>query len=152
MDRLEVRDLSSGVHRLPPVLPASATLEAVVTALGECPTAREVYVVDDQGRLRGVVDAGTLAGAVFRAVGRGASATEILEHHGVRELGDLTRRRSLLIRDDDLVEHALAAMLAHEVERVPIVDADGRAIGCLDLLDLLAAWQRGELGDRGAAD
>ncbi|MCR6628642.1 MAG: CBS domain-containing protein [Magnetospirillum sp.] len=46
------------------------------------------------------------------------------------------------VREDDSVEDAERQMCAHQVRRLPVVDADDRLVGIISLADLARAGQQ----------
>jgi arabinose-5-phosphate isomerase len=52
---------------------------------------------------------------------------------------DVMGRRPRFVSPETLVLTAAAQMRESRVDQLPVVDADGRAVGLLDVQDLLAA-------------
>jgi arabinose-5-phosphate isomerase len=85
-------------------------------------------VVDARGRLVGIFTDGDLR--------RLAEADELeLE----RPVSELMIRRPRFIGPEELVLAAAALMRERKVDQLPVVDAEGRCVGLLDVQDVLAA-------------
>jgi arabinose-5-phosphate isomerase len=112
-----------------PLVRAGATLEDVVVVMTRTagrPGAANV--VDAKGRLVGIFTDGDLR--------------RLAERHELdlaRSLDEVMVRHPRCIGPDELVLTAAALMRELKVDQLPVVDAQGRAVGLLDVQDLLAA-------------
>jgi CBS domain-containing protein len=104
-------------------------------------------VVDDAGRVIGVVSAGDLL--VKEAVNaEGTSLLAALRH--LREddkaagvtAGDLMTAPAVTIGPDAPVEEAARLMYDRRVKRLPVVDAAGRLLGIISRVDVLTVFSR----------
>jgi len=103
--------------------PRSLTTADTARVAGEVltpPEVRAVYVVDDQGRLSGVVTRKTLVARVV-AEGRDPNATT---------LGEVAEAPYYTIDADTPLDEAYRFIEEHDAERVPVVD-EGRLVGVL---------------------
>jgi CBS domain-containing protein len=103
--------------------PRSLTTADTARVAGEVltpPEVRAVYVVDDQGKLSGVVTRKTLVARVV-AEGRDPNATT---------LGDVAEAPYYTIDADTPLDEAYRFIEEHDAERVPVVD-EGRLVGVL---------------------
>lgn len=91
-----------------------------------------LVVVDGEGRPTGIVTDRDLA---LRVVGAGLDPLETT-------VGDVMSRHLASIDERGTFEHALAAMRANAVRRLPVVDAAGRLVGIVSLEDVLAVLSR----------
>jgi arabinose-5-phosphate isomerase len=85
-------------------------------------------VVDGRGRLVGIFTDGDLR----RLVERGRTDFE-------GPVAKVMGRNPRTVRPEELVADAARVLRRFEVDQVPVVDADGRPVGLLDVQDLLAA-------------
>lgn len=85
-------------------------------------------VVDASGRLAGFFTDGDLS----RHLERGVAFLESL-------VGTLMTRDPKTITPDRLASEALGLLRHHRIDQVPVVDADGRPVGLVDVQDLLDA-------------
>jgi arabinose-5-phosphate isomerase len=112
-----------------PLIRSTATLEEVVVVMTRTsgrPGAANV--VDARGRLVGIFTDGDLR--------------RLAERHELqleRRISEVMIRRPRCIGPEELVLAAAALMRELKVDQLPVVDADGRAVGLLDVQDVLAA-------------
>lgn len=123
---LRVRDLMRTGERLAVVHfrePTKAAFAAITKArAGAC------VVVDDEGKLCGIVTDGDLRRALLRDVNLfNAPVTEVMT------------KSPKVIHPDALATEALRLMQNHQIDDLPVVDENGRPIGMLDVQDLLQA-------------
>lgn len=113
---------------LPVAREADTVIEAqraVQTASGRRPGA--ILLVDRDGRLTGIFTDGDLRRLVLRDRGE-------LD----RPIAEVMTRRPRTISSDALARDAVALVLEHRQDEVPIVDGDGKPVGLLDVQDLVA--------------
>lgn len=112
-----------------PLIRDTATLEQVVVVMTRTrgrPGAANV--IDAKGRLVGIFTDGDLR--------------RLAEHHELdleRRISEVMMRRPRCIGPEELVLAAAAVMRELKVDQLPVVDAEGRAVGLLDVQDVLAA-------------
>ncbi|MFZ5442978.1 MAG: KpsF/GutQ family sugar-phosphate isomerase [Myxococcota bacterium] len=112
-----------------PLIRDTATLEEVVVVMTRTrgrPGAANV--VDARGRLVGIFTDGDLR--------------RLAEQHALEldtRIADVMIRRPRCIGPDELVLAAAAIMRERQIDQLPVVDAEGRAVGLLDVQDVLAA-------------
>ncbi|GIW74804.1 MAG: hypothetical protein KatS3mg103_1326 [Phycisphaerales bacterium] len=86
-----------------------------------------ILLVDDDGRLTGIFTDGDLRRLVLRD-------RQALD----RPIAEVMTRNPRTIAHDALARDAVALVLEHRQDEVPIVDPDGRPVGLLDVQDLVA--------------
>jgi arabinose-5-phosphate isomerase len=112
-----------------PLIRDTATLEQVVVVMTRTrgrPGAANV--IDTKGRLVGIFTDGDLR--------------RLAEHHELdleRRISEVMMRHPRCIGPEELVLAAAALMRELKVDQLPVVDAEGRAVGLLDVQDVLAA-------------
>jgi arabinose-5-phosphate isomerase len=110
------------------VVDDTATVEAALAAAGDGRRAGAVLLVDDQGRLSGIFTDGDLRRLVNT---RGATAL-------AGRIAEVMTREPRCLADTDLVRDAVRMVRERRVDEIPVVDADGRPVGILDIQDLVA--------------
>ncbi len=112
-----------------PLVRADAPLEQAVAVMTRTPgRPGAATVVDRRGRLVGVFTDGDLRRLVERrAVDFDAPVSSVMT------------RNPRTVRPDDRLVEAARVLREAQIDQVPVVDARGRAIGYLDVQDLLAA-------------
>jgi len=148
--RTSVRE-ALGVKRLQPcVVEESADLLRVCERLGEAPGVDVVVVVDEAGRLRGMIPVRLLLDELFLHVAPEEFLADLRAVGGVEEFGKLSRARSardlmqpaVYVTMDDTVREAFSRMHERRLEGLPVVDKDMHVVGYLDRLQLIQLWLR----------
>jgi arabinose-5-phosphate isomerase len=112
-----------------PVVAETATLSQVVAVMTETPgRPGATSVVDAAGRLVGIFTDGDLRRLVEH--GRTDFSRPVSESMG---------RNPRTVRPDALLMDAARILRKARIDQVPVVDAEGRPVGLLDVQDLLAA-------------
>jgi len=119
-----------------------ATLREILEVMLRRREEREVFVVDDDGVLAGVITLGALARHVMHegvAPPNGFSpATDILHYLTAENAGDIMEPEAAFCLRDEPLESAMRKMLGRKVYKVlPVVDGARRVIAVLDLITLL---------------
>jgi len=109
-----------------PLLPSTATMREAVVMLAE--RRGTVAVVDESGRLEGVVTAGDLTRLMERE-----------EHFFGISVSEVMTRDPKAIDPEQLAATAVGLMERHGIMALPVVDDDHRAIAMVHLHDLMRA-------------
>ncbi len=123
---LRVRDLMRTGDRMAVIHQDSPVRDALFAITKA--QAGATHVVDDEGKLAGIVTDGDLRRAIMR--------DEKVLHRPVREI---MTRRPITIEPDKLATEALRLMQERQIDDLPVVDDKGRPVGMLDVQDLLRA-------------
>ncbi len=125
---MKVHELMRGADASP-VVREDQPLSAAVAVMTETPgRPGATSVVDAAGRLVGIFTDGDLR----RLVEHG-------ETDFARPVSSAMGRNPRTVRPDGLVVDAARILRQARIDQVPVVDADGRPVGLLDVQDLLAA-------------
>ena len=116
------------VGRNLPCVPVGGTLAEALRASGEGRRAGALMVVDVQGRLAGILTDGDVRRLVNA---RGAAALEA-------PLSECMTAHPRTLPADALVRDAVRLVRELRVDELPVVDAEGRPLGLLDVQDLVA--------------
>ncbi|MCY2959796.1 MAG: KpsF/GutQ family sugar-phosphate isomerase [Planctomycetota bacterium] len=111
-----------------PVVPLGTTIRDVVLVMNRTPgRPGAALVVDVAGKLIGIFTHGDLA--------------RLLEHAGRIDVGDVVDahmgKKPKVIGPDQLVEEAQHLLREHRIDQIPVVDAERRPLGLVDVQDLL---------------
>lgn len=146
--RTSVRE-AVGTQRLQRcVVDESAALLRICERLGETPGVDIVAVVDEAGRLKGVIPVRLLLDELFLHVAPEEFLADLRAMDGVEEFGKLSRARSardlmqraVYVTMDDSVREAFSRMHERRLEGLPIVDEEMRVVGYLGRLQLIQVW------------
>ncbi len=112
----------------PTVSPEATVMEALLT-MSTAPVRGVVTIVNGDGMLRGLFTDGD-----FRQLMRKAHDPAQVMDLPIREV---MTKRPTVAHPDMLAAEALRLMEEREFDNLPVVDADGRAIGMVDIQDLM---------------
>jgi CBS domain-containing protein len=107
-------------------------------------------VIDDDGRIAGVVSAADLlAKEAFddrddglRGLITGIVHRKALQKADAVTAADLMTSPAVTIAPDDTVEHAARLMYTRRLRRLPVIDAASRVVGIISRTDVLAVFDR----------
>jgi len=146
MRHRSVRDLMVYSTTTPSLVREDATLRQIAELLINDPATREVYLVDEEKRLFGVITLRRLARFVFtHDVPDPSSATDLLDLVSARNARDLAIERGIFVGEDDSVGHLLDVMFRNDVDEIPVVDEANVVVGNIGMLELIAAWHADRL-------
>jgi CBS-domain-containing membrane protein len=146
--RTSVREVVGVAGVEPCVIKEDVGLLHICERLGEAPGVHTIAVVDNAGRLAGIIPVRLLLNELFLRVAPEEFLTDLREMEGVEEFGKLSRARSardlmepaVYVTMDDSVREAFSRMHEQRLEGLPIVDKDMRVVGYLDRLHLIQIW------------
>jgi len=156
--RTSVREALGREGIQPCTVEESADLLHICERLGEAPGVDIVVVVDEAGRLRGIIPVRLLLDELFLRVAPEEFLADLRAMEGVEEFGKLSRARSardlmqpaVYVTMDDSVREAFSRMHERRLEGLPIVDKEMRVVGYLDRLQLIQLWLQKHRRERGA--
>jgi len=116
------------VGRNLPTVPESHTVRDALAAAGDGRRAGAVMLVDGAGRLSGILTDGDLRRLINK---RGAAALD-------DEVRAVMTARPRTLGVDALVRDAVRMVQEARVDEIPVIDAEGRPVGLVDVQDLVA--------------
>src|SRR3990167_3279686 len=124
---IKVRDLMRR-GKLNPIVRGTATVEKALLAITSA-RAGSCTIVDKQGKLKGIFTDGDLR--------------RHLKQNGVsilsKPIEPFATKRPIAIQDEKLAAEALQILRDRNIDELPVIDRKGRAVGLLDVQDLLKA-------------
>ncbi len=120
---LRVADIMRPLDRVARV-PANASIKDALLAMTRA-RAGLAGIVDDTGHLLGIFTDGDLR----RQIADGANAID-------SPVAGVMTRRPITVRENQLAADVLHVFEEHSIDDVPVVDAEGRLIGSIDIQDL----------------
>ena len=113
-----------------PIAKAGTSLKDIVLVMNRTPgRPGAALVVDAAGKLAGIFTHGDLA----RLLEEGRSLDGLL----AAPVDEYMGRKPKTIREDRLVEEAQHLLAEHRIDQIPVIDAERRPVGLLDVQDLL---------------
>lgn len=98
---------------------------------------RSIYVVDNQGRLKGTLSIGTLVRELIAARHEPQfGIRSLLAHITSEKVADIMNRYVIYAQKDDDLEKVLNRMISYNIKEIPIVDKDQHIIANVGILDL----------------
>jgi CBS domain-containing protein len=134
----------------PAVVPEEADLHQVALLCAERRGVHTVAVVDEQGRLSGVIPLRLLLDELFLHVAPEEILAEVLRAGNIEELGKISRagragefmQRPVYVTLDDTVKEVFVRMHVNNLEGLPIVNEEMRPVGYVGRFELLRVWLR----------
>ncbi len=134
-----VGDVYELIVKRPSTIARGAKISTVIEGMLDNPVSRKVYVIDDEGRLLGMVNTETILRLMGYRVGIREAGTlsfyRFLRDVLKDDVSTLMTSTRSVTREHRLVE-ALEIMVHDHVNDLPVVDPEGRIIGELVSLEL----------------
>ena len=134
----------------PVVVHAGDSLKQLAELAVENAACRVLSVVDESGRLVGLIPVRVLVNDIFLKIVPEEFLAEIADyqavlqyaaHVGARTCGQIMSE-PVSVHPDETVRDAFERMHAHRLYGLPITDEDERVVGYIDQLELLLVWVR----------
>jgi CBS domain-containing protein len=134
----------------PVIVHVGDSLRTVAEAAVENTGCRVITVVDDDGRLIGVIPVRVLVNDIFLKIVPEEFLGEILDLEGALKYAEHIRARTahdimlppVSVHRDETVRDAFERMHAAKLNGLPITDEEKRVVGYVDQLELLLVWVR----------
>jgi arabinose-5-phosphate isomerase len=111
-----------------PIVPESATLRRCFDVIRTAPhRAGAAIIVDGEGRLTGIVTHGD----IFRLIEKVSALVD-------KPVGEVMTKNPKRIGLNERAVDALRLMRKHSIDELPVVDAEDRVVGLVDIQDLLS--------------
>lgn len=148
-DLLEILDLE------PTIVQPDTPLEDVAKAMLEHPNVHIACVVNEEGRLIGIIELRQLSNDIFFHITPEEFFSEVTNLEAVMEFASESRKRiasdtmrsPIWIKRNELVKHAFERMHENNLSGLPVVDDRYQVTGYINLLELLAVCLENETHD-----
>ncbi|MDF1536342.1 MAG: CBS domain-containing protein [bacterium] len=136
-----VRDVAAKHSRREvPVARASTPIVKMAEAIEWYRHSRQLYVVDETGRLLGNITLARLVMYTFaHSQGANMAPRHVLDLITCETAADLMETGTLAAGMDDNLDDLLDRMVDRNLEEVPVLDDEGKVISDLTMIDLLRA-------------
>ena len=146
----KVRDAEKMLTVPTVVVGENQTIEEIANKVAESPACRTLAVVDETGKLMGVIPVSQVIDDIFLQVMPAAFLADVVDFDStvsfarkamVRKAKDLMQAPAL-VKMEETVKDAFERMHRNQLSGLPIIDNDNQVIGYLDMLELLLVWIR----------
>lgn len=128
------------------------SLADAATTLLAHPDSRELYVLDEEGRVCGHLGFRRLAGIFLAHLRPTHSRRQLVERITPSTVREYMDERVLYMRPDERISEVLHQHMERRVEDIPVVDDNGRLMGVIRVADLLRAAIEEEQAETRAGD
>lgn len=140
----KVQDLINRLHnREPPVIYSQAKVSQIVEAFAQAPHSRIVYVVGNDKKLQGIITLGRVVRHVLvHYHDSSLDPRSVFNLALAEQAGDFMQPESIRIRLDDDLDAVLGEMIEHDVAELPVVDAEGRMLQDITMVDIIDYYRK----------
>lgn len=136
------------VAEKPCIVYANDSLPKVADAISRQRGVHTAAVVDQSGRLAGILPLRLLVDELFFEVAPEEFLREIMDLDRLEQFGRVAHARTaadlmeepVYVTVEDSIGDAFARMHEHNLDGLPVVDGDSRPIGYLDRFELIKVW------------
>ncbi len=137
-EHIKVGDVMHELGDPPPVVNREDLIEDLAQLVVKSNFKRSLYVVDDEGRLVGIVMLHKLLkhllhGRYDNMPMTGFRARYIIDTLFSTVASDIMKRDVVYLKKDDSVEKAIELMVREGIKDIPVVDDDMKVIGYVDI-------------------
>ncbi|MGM0517862.1 MAG: CBS domain-containing protein [Pseudomonadota bacterium] len=118
---------------------ASDSLDEAAATLLAHPESRDLYVLDEEGRVCGHLGFRRLAGIFLAHLRPTHTRRQLVERITPGTVAEYMDERLICIRQDERLSDVLHQHMERRVEDIPVVDDDRRLLGVIRVRDLVAA-------------
>ncbi len=136
-----------------PTITIGSNLEAVVRAMIKGHKRRIVYVVDEDGRLRGAITLIRLQKVIFRPHLKRILTDSSIISENISEIFGAERAEDFMDTDipvctlEEDLGSVISRMMDYDASDIPVVDGHECIVSDLDILDILEFWLKTEKRD-----
>jgi CBS-domain-containing membrane protein len=146
---LLVEEVSDSLIKQPSTITKGASIRDVIDTMLEDPVTRKVYVVDDEGKLVGMVTTATLLRLIGYRVGVRTGTLSFYKflRDTLKEEVSSVMESPVYVKPKNKLTEALLRMLDEHMNDIPVVDENMKLLGELNSMELFA--QAKDLFDAG---
>jgi CBS domain-containing protein len=143
-----VLDALDRVGAKPVIVSEAASIRDIAEASDGHAEVRIICVVNGEGRLRGLIRTSALCDEIYFHLVPEEFLVHIFEPERLAEFGRFGHAHTaadlmepaVSVQEDDSIVLAFRRMHQHDLEGLPVIDAEGRPISYLDRLRLVSIW------------
>jgi len=142
---MKVKEIKNRITVNPPLVREKASIRDVIQKLLEDPRSRSVYVVDNNGVLKGIIPTDVILKVTHLLKGKGTlgdeDTLEGIEISTAKVAQDLMHK-PIYVHEDDDIRDVLEEMVEEGFQEVPVVNSENKVTGDLNCLEIISAlWE-----------
>ncbi len=138
---MKVKEIKNRITTNPAIVKEDDSIKDVIKKLLEDPRSRSVYVVDNDGVLRGIIPTDVILKATHLLKGKGTlkdeDTFEGITISTARIARDLMHKPVYVHEDDDVLD-VLEAMVEEGFQELPVVNSEDKVTGDLNCLEVIS--------------
>jgi len=140
MKNLTVKKVYKTFTLKPPILTEDTSIEGIIITLLKDPQSRSVYVVDEKGKLTGIITTPIILKATN--ILRGKKSVLKDDVFNAIKIAKAERAKDIMhppiyVYESSKILDVLEAISRENIQELPVVDKDKRVIGDLNCLEIL---------------
>ena len=140
MKNVTVKEVYTSLTKEPPLIGSDALLKDAIRVLLKDPLSRSIYVVNDDGKLAGIVSTLMLLKVTHYLQGKKTvmkddifNAVRIAKAETIKDI----MHPPIYVYEDTKILDVLEMLSRENIQELPVVDKDKRVIGDLNCLEIL---------------
>lgn len=127
-------------------IPPDGSVEAIIDLLLSEPTRRDIYVLSPAGHILGHISYHRIACLLLEEHRPTQTRRQLFERISRGTADEIMNSHVISAEPDEELEDTLQRLLDHGLEDMPVIDADGMALGAINLGRCLESFRAGLLG------
>lgn len=124
---------------------SNASTEEALDAMLAQPCARDIFVIDDDGKIVGHLSHIRLAKNILMEQRPVHTRRQLMERVVGGNVSELMDPEIYLARCDEPLDEVLSRQLSKQLEDMPVVDKKEKLIGAINLSEVLREWRKKEM-------
>ena len=144
---MKIGDVLHKIGNLPYLtIHIDCTLEEASRKIADVGHLRTIYVLDNEGRLRGILSLGELIRSMITAGHKPHfHARSLLARITAKKAADIMDEYVVYARKDNDLNSVLERMIDNHIKEIPVVDEDKKIIANIGIIDLWKLIEKGGL-------
>lgn len=118
-----------------------ATIQAAAERMLQEPCVRDVFVINDEGKVVGHLSHIRLAKNILIEHRPVHTRRQLMERVAGGNVSELMDPELYFAHADEQLDEVLSRQLSKQLEDMPVIDQDGKLIGAINISDVLREWQ-----------
>jgi len=127
------------------IVSGDLSMRAMVQLIVDHPELHYIYVVDESGKLLGLIGRKRLFQAIFsHNVPASSMVSKLYKLLTSEQASDLLIKHVLSCTEADSLDKVINLMIKHQLDAIPVVAADGKLEGIINIERLFEEWLKEE--------